>query len=97
MTAKQKAQFLQQLQVTMTQLGALADQASTLADLFADRGYDSLASDPVVDADLTDFGVTAYELSVAVNLLQNVKKLVNGDATTPNPAARPTVSKWRSI
>lgn len=95
MTPKQ--QFVQQVQVAMTELGQLYDRATTLNQVFADREYDAAAADPITDDDIEQYGVIVYNLGIAINLLGELKKLVDGQATQASAAYRPAVNKWRNL
>lgn len=99
MASSQRQQFIAQVQVAMTELGQLADRATTLSNVFADRAYDSAADAAMTDGEISAAGVDAiaYDLGVAINLLQEVTKLVNGQATAQSNAYRPTVNKWRQV
>jgi len=96
-TDNQKAQYLGKVRELLTELGQIQERAKTMTQVFSDRGYDAAASDPVVQAQLDAFGVIPYDLGVAVNLLQQLTALFNGQATTPSPAYSATINKWRQV
>jgi hypothetical protein len=96
-TDSQKAQYLGKIRELMTELGQLQERAKTMAQVFIDRGYDAAASDPVIQAQLDAFGVIPYDLGVAVNVLQQLTALLNGQATAPSAAYSATINKWRQV
>ncbi len=93
----QKQQFLITLQSQMTAIGHLLEKAESLAAVFADRGYDAAASNPIINADLVDYGVVQYDLGVAINVLQQLQALFSGQATSPSAAYDAIVNKWRQL
>lgn len=96
-TLAQKAQYLQQVQALMTQIAQATERAAILTQLYTDRQYDTLAEDPVTLPDVESFGVVLYDLSVAVNLMQQLSALMAGQATTPSAAYRVSMNKWRQV
>lgn len=96
MTA-QKQQFLDAIQKQMTDIGLVLDKSQALISAFIDRGYDAAASNPITDADLTEFGVIQFDLGIAINTLQQLQKLFNNQATQTNAAYESAVSKWRRL
>lgn len=96
-TANQKQQYLQAMREVMGELGRLNSRAAVMAQAFGDRGYDGAASDPVTESDLATFGVTPYDLGIAVNVLQQLNLLFSGQATSPSQAYSAVCNKWRQV
>lgn len=96
-TDAQQQQYIARIQVTITALANLVDDAKVLYETFIDRGYDAAAADPITDADLANYGVVVYDLGTAINLLQELYKLYNGQATIVSAAYKPSANKWRSV
>ena len=100
-TVLQKNNYLIQVQSAMTEVGHLVQRAALLQQMFADRGYDTAATDPITKADLDPFGIVApnaaendarYALGVAINLLGQIAALVNN-----TPLNREIVNRWRQV
>ena len=75
--SSQELAFMQRLQSTAHNLGDIIADLRQLEGIYFDRTYSAL-----VDADLADVEATADQLADAINLIAQIKNLMDNNAVT---------------
>lgn len=74
-----KSDFAESIMRSITQIAQHGDRGDDAVTIYFDRGYNSGGADAIVDADLTNLGITAAELADGITLFQNLNKFINND------------------
>ncbi len=75
-----KSDFVYDVILRMRRLAEVADVGDSLAKEWSDSGFGSGGGNEIVDGDLTDFQITAAELTSAITLLQQFNNFVGNSA-----------------
>ena len=77
-------------QQTVTELLSMCDQLRIIADKFetfdsaiTELGFKANGSDPIMEADLTEFNLTVSQLTDAFKVVRDYSALISGEAITP--------------
>jgi len=78
-----KTRFAQRMIDLHQKLADVADNAADIEKEYFDLGYDSGGSDPIIDTDIENLGITAAAITSGITMLQQCDKLFTNQATTP--------------
>lgn len=91
-----KVSFALSVRKQVTEFDDLIDSLNVLSDVFADSGYDSSGSDPIVDGDLNGLDMTAADLAQFSQLVTNLNLFMqNGTPAVFDYAA--SIKAFRSV
>lgn len=96
-TLNQKMQLIQAVKDIMGELGRLKGKADDIARAYAARGYDPAAGDPILLSALENYGTELFDLGTAINILQALVLLLNGQAHTTAASFPDVIAKWRQL
>lgn len=83
----QKQTYIQQQLNAATQLQAVCDQLIDFATPYFPRGYNAGGSDPITDADLVSFGLTAADFTNLITLSGDLAKFLGNEAVSTGDRA----------
>ena len=74
--------FAYDIILRMRRLAEVADVGDSLAKEWSDSGFGSGGGNEIVDGDLTDYQISAADLTAAITLLQQFNNFVGNDPVT---------------
>lgn len=77
-----KSEFAEELQENATLMAQLAERMVSLEATYFDRGYNGGGSDPIIDGDVSSFGITAANVSSWITLAQQFANFRDNSAVT---------------
>ena len=94
MADAKKVAFIRHLIRRMQELDTIFDEAPDIESEYFDLGYNVGGANPIVDADVTTYVLTATDIGNAITLIQQCKNMESGAAvTTGNYGATTNVFK----
>ena len=82
MADAKKEAFVRHLARRMQEQDTIFDEAPDIESEYFDLGYNSAGSNPIVDADVTVYNLTAADITSAINLIQQLKNMEANTAVT---------------
>ena len=77
-----KSDFAYDIILRMRRLAEVADVGDSLAKEWSDSGFGSGGANEIVDADLTDYQISAADLTSAITLLQQFNNFTGNSAVS---------------
>jgi hypothetical protein len=90
-----KITFTQQAQDTVTNIGKAMQVAEDLSKTYFDRGYNSGGSNPIIDSDVNQLGITAANVASFITLAQQLINLF-GNVSVTQGDYKATLNKMRT-
>lgn len=77
-----KQQYIRQMLTAVTQLNETKKQLIDFTGPYFPRGYNSGGADPIIDADVAAYGITAADFTSIITLADDVAKFFGNQAVT---------------
>lgn len=90
MADAKKTAYIRDLVRRIQELDTLFDDAADIENEYFDLGYNSVGANPIVDADVSIYVLTATDIGNAITLIQQIKNLAAGTAVTASDYAATT-------
>lgn len=93
----QKQTYISQSLTAATQLQAIANQLIDFSTPYFPRGYNAGGADPITDADLTAYGITAADFTNLITLTADLDKFLTNQAVSTGDRAAVLAKLRRDI
>lgn len=77
-----KEVFASRIRNLANQLGSLQNQLAEMGELYFDRGYDGVGSDPIIDADVSSQEIDAATIASMMTCVAQMNNFFGNSAVT---------------
>lgn len=90
MADAKKTAYIRDLVRRVQEMDTVFDDAADIENEYFDLGYDSVGANPIVDADVAAYTLTAADIGLGITLIQQLKNMGGNAAVTTGDYAATT-------